>query len=677
MPPLDPIRSFAAGSVLVAACLAATNASAADGLERLFPKRAEIRPPSSSGLVRVPLPVDVIAEAAPDLSDLRVFDAGGNEVPFVVDSTRRPVALHADRTVERTLRILDMRRETRARPGLGPSYRERVVLEVPEPRANQELELSVDSRRPEFVRELRVGPVDGSEPWSSGSVFRLTNPTRERRSFVLGERHGGKVQVELSGEGGYLEPSFRLGIKERAASERELSLPLVELSRHRENGRTRLRLVRPRGVVPDRVVVVTRTSSFHRPVTVRDVGPGGEERVLGAGDIFRVENVAGGTQLMVPLTSPPLSDRLELEIDDAGSPELAELSVVALVGQPSLVMSASRARWLGFGGGRARRGDYDVQRLEGTDLGRAMLDGAVVEASLGPREPNPEFDPRPALEFALRPGPALDLARFSHRRSLRIEAAPEGLCRVVLGPEELSRLRADLSDLRIVDENAKQWPYFVERASEVLEVPVALRPSRAAADQSRFALELPRAPLGIERVSLDAAAQYVSRDVELLGITEGGERRVLYRGLLSRAPGSTERLEMAFAPERFTGLELTIENGSDAPLALTEVKAKVTAGEVFLAAPPGNYELLVGDTRAEPARYELARARQMAFSVPAGRATLGAFEANPAYVRPSRVRVPFVALWVTVGAAVLALGAITLRLASREAEEPAPADGDS
>jgi hypothetical protein len=57
----------------------------------------------SSGLVRVSLPAETINIARPDLSDLRIIDAGEKEVPFLIDqpmpraeSTVPPKAFHAE-----------------------------------------------------------------------------------------------------------------------------------------------------------------------------------------------------------------------------------------------------------------------------------------------------------------------------------------------------------------------------------------------------------------------------------------------------------------------------------------------------------------------------------------------------------------------------------------------------
>src|SRR5262249_31337675 len=54
-------------------------------LRRLFPFERDIFI-DREGLVRLPIPSDVLAASRPDLSDLRVFDADGREVPYAIDA---------------------------------------------------------------------------------------------------------------------------------------------------------------------------------------------------------------------------------------------------------------------------------------------------------------------------------------------------------------------------------------------------------------------------------------------------------------------------------------------------------------------------------------------------------------------------------------------------------------
>ena len=103
-------------------------------LHRLFPREADIFV-EREGLVYLTLPVDVIKESRPDLSDVRIFNADGSEVPFLVNTSlpRRPPGA-AERVEAQPIDV----RQARRREKDGESKkRERIVVEVPEspPRA--------------------------------------------------------------------------------------------------------------------------------------------------------------------------------------------------------------------------------------------------------------------------------------------------------------------------------------------------------------------------------------------------------------------------------------------------------------------------------------------------------------------------------------------------------------
>ncbi|MBK7585980.1 MAG: hypothetical protein IPI67_38065 [Myxococcales bacterium] len=649
-------------------------AQGSEELVRLFPREAVITPAAPLGLARLLLPSDVLGATASDLSDVRVFDAAGREVPFLIDSAARPVLPTSARVHDQRLEPVNVSRDSRARPGLANVSTE--VYRVPMPHAlpaSQAYELVLESSQPEFVRTLVVRDASSTSVTpllASGSVFRLEHPRRERRTLALPANLPANLEVSIEGEGEYLSPTFALRSREPRAPERRLSIALVEIARQTSGGHTRVELARPRGVVPDRLRLVSRSRTFHRAVTVRDAGPGGEDRLLGEGSFIRAESVPDAGDDEIRLDTAPRSDRIALSIDDGESPPLEELSFEAVVSQPMLVFAADKGVLLRFGGGRAAPSAYDVQRFEGSALGQAVIERAATEAVLGDRRDNPLFDPKPALAFGMRPGPSVDTSRFSHRRRVMVESAPEGLTRISLGPDELSRANADQTDLRFVDGDGRQWPYVVERGGVARDVELGIR-AVSSNGKSQLALELPRSPLSLDRIELASRTEYVDRAAELVGTTESGERRVLFRGRLSRRPGVTGPLSLAFDAARLTTLTLVIDDGSDAPFQVERASAHVTAADVYLVAPAGTYSMLFGDSAREPARYELERARGLVLAVPVGAATLGPVEPNPRYIRP-RPPAPDLVLWAAIVIAVLVLGGLTLGLARRDAREVAP-----
>src|SRR5204862_99095 len=55
-------------------------------LRRLFPEQADVFVAPPGGLSRLKVPAGVLAACRPDLSDLRLFDRRGREVPYVIDT---------------------------------------------------------------------------------------------------------------------------------------------------------------------------------------------------------------------------------------------------------------------------------------------------------------------------------------------------------------------------------------------------------------------------------------------------------------------------------------------------------------------------------------------------------------------------------------------------------------
>jgi len=673
--------SYALCLVLLAVAPAA--AQAPHDPARLFPREAPIDAPRTAGLVRLPLPPAVLEATRGDLSDLRIHDERGVERPFVVESS---LPRRAPGRIYRVTPTDASRRVERGR-SLRSHYRERFAIAPPPQPVRGRFRLRLGSSRADFVRDVRVSAVtDHSvEPIAEGTVFRLPGPLRERLAVELPRLpEGATLEVEVVGEGGYVEPTFDLVEVLGPVDPETLALPMVEVARARRGERTVVELARPPGLVPDRVRLVTATGHFARPVRVLDLSPGAAPAEIGRGTVFRVREL-GASAVEVDV-GRAAGERLRIEIDDGDSPPLEELRVEAVVRQPALIFEpGDGALTLRFGGGRARRPDYDVARLGATSLGERLAAAVLPEARLGALRDNPRFDDGPALRFAMRPGRAPEVARFTHVAPLTVAGAPEGLSRVRLSPSVLAAARPDLGDVRIVDVDTRQWPYLrgaVERAvvdARVSEPDVEAR-------RSRYAIQLDVDRATIDRVVLHTDAPYVARDFTLYGHHEDGRWRIT-SGRLTREPRDPQPLVLELPPTRARSLELVVEDGGDAPLEIEGATVSIPSTTLFLAAPEGDYAVLVGDPEAEAPSYEIARARELVLAVRAGEATVGPAVDNPDHVAPSALetgRWQTWAVWIVILFAMLALGLVTLRVVRQGApveegegdDEGAPPDDD-
>ncbi len=115
---------------------------------------------------------------------------------------------------------------------------------------------------------------------------------------------------------------------------------------------------------------------------------------------------------------------------------------------------------------------------------------------------------------------------------------------------------------------------------------------------------------------------------------------------------------------------MIIEDGDDAPLALSEVLGRFPVTDVYFAAPAGTYYSLVGHPEAAAPRYELARVRDLVLAVPSATAGAEPLAENDTFSAASRLTsgsgVQQTLLWIALGLAVVFLTGLTLRLARKE-----------
>jgi hypothetical protein len=696
---MRPESLIVAGAVLVLTTLPATAQDVE--LAALFPQRAEVELASGERqrLFELALPVPVLEHSSQGLADLRLLDDAGSEIPFLVLGRRTDAPSQVVQT--EAAEILSVEQEQDPRDGAPALRRERYVLSAPDlsSRAAQELEgepwwLVIEVATARFVRELTIGEPRGagSRPLlSDESLFRLGGES-ERTRFLL-PAFEGRLEVSITGEGeAFLDPRFRY--------ERRRDLPVVRAEDDDEDDRdvevelpiasfetsdlvTVLRLERPGALLLDAVELVTSTPALRRRIEVYDRFPDGDRRLLGSALITRAPSRDPLERLSVPL-EPPRGSHLEVRVFDQDSPALEEVRVVGHLRRPALVfappLSGSRL-WLYFGGGRTERPSYDLAALllsppahgESAQLAARLLDsGQLMSARLGDVLPNPRFDPSPVLAFAMRPGADLDAKVYSHLRPLVVGETRTGLSAVTMVPLDLGIARADLADLRIADEEGRQWPYLLRRGAREELVTLALAADRAGATErgiSRYRLEAAAEPLPAVALELEVAAPFFDRPFVLSGRRQGDDDpRPLRDGRLVRRQGESGTLVIALEPsgERVEELILRVEDGDERPLEIATARLRVPVPELRFPAPPGHYQLLLGFPDDRAPRYDLERIRPVVLALDAEAASLGALETNSAFSLASRMGrgagAQRLLLISAVVIAVLGLAALTLRL---------------
>jgi hypothetical protein len=205
-------------------------------------------------------------------------------------------------------------------------------------------------------------------------------------------------------------------------------------------------------------------------------------------------------------------------------------------------------------------------------------------------------------------------------------------------------------------------------------VPLETTRTLGAGHQTRYTLAPRWRPLRLDGVEIEVDAAFIDRPFTLVGRDEAGVERPLAGGRLRRAAGMRAPLRITLLDTRVTELVLAVENGDEAPLSLTAVRALCPLSELYVAAPPGDYALLAGDPEATTPQYEIAGLRATVLSVPAVDATTKPGGPNPTFSRGAATArhiaggrvLPRLAVWIVLVLAVVVLTLLTLRLVRRD-----------
>jgi len=375
-------------------------------------------------------------------------------------------------------------------------------------------------------------------------------------------------------------------------------------------------------------------------------------------------------------------------IDDGDSPRLEGLAVQALVRRPVLIFDRNNVGpiELYFAGGRAEAPRYDLQSLlpqsaddtEGTRAVGVRADVAarlrertgIARVALGPIAKNPAFDATPALASVAHAGGPIDVSVYEKARELSIPSSPEALSRYVLQPEDLAATRPDVNDVRVVDDGGHQWPYLLDRDVSPQVLAIATVKASSHDGKSRYDFPLPVAPLSIGRIDLDIKESFFDRAATLIVTDEAGREQRYESARVTRKLGDHTPIELVVPLPRTMTLGLEMSDGGDAPLTIEHARLQIPTVALQLVAVAGRYRLVAGNPEAEPASYELRSLESLVAQLDAAQIGAEPLRPNPQYSASARLRAggarERLLVWVVLGAAVLILGLLTLKMARGE-----------
>jgi len=640
-------------------------------LPALAPAAERVRSvqPGGPGPQRLdPDPALLSASARGDLSDLRLVDGAGREVPWLLVPPAEPEGRWVGGAI---LPVRATKNESGFEVDLG--------------RARPIARLRLGGLPEPFLKRFRLEGSGDRARWTvlvdEGTLFAL--PDERLRLLEAGFRPGEFRYLRWTWDD---RASARLPRPRTAEAfapappftpAPALRVPLAIASRDSEPGVSRWALRLPGPRLPVRAIAldvggghVLRRAS----VLEAHLGPGRLEPVtLGAAELRRV--VRGGVAaaiLEIP-TAAPEETELELRVEDGDNPPLDVRGATAVLAPLPWIFFESRdgapieAR-IGDPVRRAPRYDLEAVRAELPRL-------RTAEARLGPDTPAPEAAPPPPEPPDLAAGGELDRRPF--RRARAIPAAPPGLSAIKLDAHVLAGSHG-LADLRIAGPGGRQIPYLLEQREEPLVVPLPLAPAGgtrlARPGVSIHAVDLPVAPLPESRIVLETPSRLFERDVRVYAAEGGGPDRAAPWLLASAswrhadparaAPSLVVRLPWV----DHRRLLVVVEDGDNAPLPVAGARLLLPAWRLRFFHPGPALELLYGAARMDAPRYDLALLAPRLRTAPAREIELGPPAAGPAAAERDAATTGRIVFIAVLAAVVVALLALLARLLGRPDE---------
>lgn len=394
---------------------------------------------------------------------------------------------------------------------------------------------------------------------------------------------------------------------------------------------------------------------------------------LGSGTLRRaLRGDLAAAELQVPILSPTEAE-LELIVIDGNNPPLDLRSVSALFAQlPWIYFESREAGQLAarFGRSDLRAPQYDLEARR-----EAILKTRTAEAHWGEmastrvEASTEDAPPLPAT------GASIDAGAFRYSRAL--PSSRRGLTAVPLDAAVLAH--SDLSDIRVAKSDGRQVPYLLEKVEEPLKIDLPAlevtsppgrfgdrRPGFVGA-RSFYRLRLPYEGLPASRLVLQTGARVFQRRVVVLVERDFHDpRNEAWSASVGEAAwrhGDPEAaappLVLQLPPLRTSEALIMVEEGDNAPLPLGPPELLLPGYRLrFFREDEGNLNLLYGNHGLPAPRYDLALLAPRLVGAAALEITPGPENASPA----ESEAVPRRVFWLVLALATAALLALIVRL---------------
>jgi len=638
---------------------------------------------NGAGPRRLPVDVPILAGTTSEtLSDLRLFDAGGREVPYLLVARPPAAPIWASGTV---LPVAPVDTPTLKSSGfevdLGvPRVVDRFRFELPLPQS--------------FLKRVRLEGSGDRAHWTAlvlqGTVFNLPDERLRETElpFTVGPYRYLRVTWDDTNSGRLpLPSSAEARVVTDASPAPPLTTALGVERRPSEPGVSRYRLRLPGGHLP--IVAITfDLGGGHvlRNVSVYEARLSGTELIpvlLGTTRLQRVvQGSLSASSLDLRLSSSPHEPQLDLVVDDGDNPPLDVRGVSAVFAEQPWIYFETNGSALSARFGNpllTSQPRYDLEAMR-----EALRTGIskVADATWG------ETRARSTEEQTSRPAPplptigsAVDASAFNYVRDL--PAGEAGLTALSLDAAALAHSAGALggfADVRVVDAASRQVPYLVERVSEPLSLDLTLAPLQqrppalARSSMSVYRITFPFEQLPSTRLVLSTSGRVFKRAITVAVERQPGRHhREAWLETLSNviwthvdqdtaAPDVTMQVPSVDTKD----LLLIVEEGDNTPLPITNVRLLLPSYRLrFFRESGAQLRLAYGRRDLAPPAYDLALLAPQVLGVTAAEIDASRESASPSASTTAAVVSPRF-FWVTLVVAVVVLLGLIGRLLTKE-----------
>jgi uncharacterized protein DUF3999 len=633
----------------VCALMVATSMNA--GASARFERQVKAMP----GANRLDVDVPLLAGAASDLHDLRLYDAGGKEVAYLLV---QPAPQEPRWLPSRIAEIAATKTSSGFEGDLGS------IADVDRVR--------VENLDAPFLKHVRLEGSGDRQHWtllSDATLFDLPDDKLRRTEidFVAGEfRYLRFTWDDRSSARIVAMPTVSARVHRSGAPPPPIRAALPFVKRPSEPGKSRFHIPLPGPHLPlTGIEVEVESGNVYRQAAITEPRFANGEVVpvpVGSGGLKRAErNGAVASEMTVPVAGIE-GRELDLAVDDGSNPPLVVSRLIGVFApQPWIYFESPAGGTLvaRYGDGREPAPRYDLEAKR-KDVQQAPVEHAVWLTT--PAEDRTMKGEVPKLPK----GAPIDASAFKISRP--IPAGEPGMVVLALDADVLARSN-EMADLRIVDRNGDQIPYVLERKDEPLSIALHVPPAATRGKTSvyDFALPFDTLPSGTKLV-LRTNERVFQRTVSVSAPAD--ERRNREPLVLSTASWSATEPDLApptltFDPPLagMRSIVVTVDEGDNARLPIAGAELLLPSFAIRFPHPGGDLRLLYGNPSAEHPRYDLELLASRLRAEPAREVALAPAETPRAAESSSRDRMFF---WGAIAVAVIALLAILGRLLKHE-----------